>query len=66
MPELLEKEPELSKTPGWYKKYAVTQEQHDEWYEWAIGEICKKTRMKRKYAERSFAFDYLNLAPAVK
>lgn len=62
---LITNEPELIKTPEWYKKYAVTQEQHDEWYEWVIGRIMKQERCSRKTAEKLFCFDYLNLAPAV-
>ena len=64
--ELIKQDPETIKTPEWYKKYAVTQTQHDEWYEWAIDLICKRMKCSRKLAMRSFAFDYLNLAPSVK
>lgn len=64
--ELLEKEPELCKTSEWFKKYAVTQAQHDEWYEWAIAELCKAFHCSRKAVIRSFAFDYLNIAPSIK
>jgi hypothetical protein len=63
--ELVEKEPELTQTQEWYKKYAVTQTQHDEWYEWAITEICKFKKCSRKYAKRNFSLDYLNIAPSV-
>ena len=62
---LVENEPELIKTPEWYKKYAVSQELHDTWYEWAICEIAKSRRISKKFARRGFAFDYLNLAPTV-
>ena len=64
--ELCEKEPELIKTTEWYKKYEVTQAQHDEWYEWAIDMICKDRRCSRKYAKRVFAVESLNIAPNVK
>ena len=63
---IMDNEPELAKTIDWYKKYAVTQEQHDEWYKWAIDTIAKHYRMSKKAAVRHFAFDYLNLSPAVK
>jgi hypothetical protein len=63
---LIENEPELIKTPAWYKKYAVTKEQHDEWYEWAVQRISKYYRYSRKTAERFFAFDYLNVSPTIK
>ena len=62
---LIENEPELIKTSDWYKKYAVSQELHDEWYDWAIGEICKWKRCSRKYAKKNFAFEYLNLSPSI-
>lgn len=63
---LIENEPELIKTPDWYKKYEVSQELHDEWYEWAIDTIAKSRRASKKYVKKLFAFDYLNLAPSVK
>ena len=62
---LIAHEPELIKTPEWYDKYPVTQEQHDEWYNWVIGRIMKEKKCSRKIAVRLFTFDYLNLAPAV-
>ncbi len=64
--ELMEKEPELIKTSDWYKKYAVTQEQHDEWYEWAINLIAKHERCSKETARIRFVWDYLNLSPAIK
>lgn len=63
--EIMEKEPELCATPEWYKKYAVTQEQHDEWYEWAIQTIMKHYHWSRKMAIRQFCFPYLNVAPTI-
>ncbi len=64
--ELIEKEPELIKTSDWYKKYACTQEQHDEWYKWAIDTVAKHYGYSKKLAKRRFAFEYLNLSPTVK
>ncbi len=64
--ELKEKEPELIKTPDWYKKYAVTQAQHDEWYEWAIDTVAKHRKCSKKTAKDLFLWDYLNLSPSVK
>jgi len=63
---LIENESELIKTSDWYKKYAVSPELHDEWYEWAISEIMKRYRCSKKYARRQFCFEYLNVAPSVK
>ena len=63
---LIKNEPELITTPEWYKKYEVTQAQHDEWYEWAIDMICKDRRCSRKCAKRVFAVESLNIAPDIK
>jgi len=63
--ELIKKEPELIKSSDWYKKYAVSQEAHDEWYNWAIDIISKTFRMSKKYIKRGFCFDYLNCAPNI-
>ena len=64
--ELVEKEPELCKTIEWFKKYPCTQEQHDEWYDWAIGEVMKKYKFTKKRAKYNFCFIYLNVSPYVK
>ena len=64
--EIIEKEPELAKSREWYKKYAVTQAQHDEWYEWAIQRIAKYYGWSKKRATREFAFAYINVSPTVK
>jgi hypothetical protein len=64
--ELVEKEPELCATSEWYKKYAVTQAQHDEWYENAIALLAKHFRCGKKVAKRKFIWDYLNIAPSIK
>ena len=62
---LVENEPELIKTPEWYKKYAVSQLQHDLWYECAITEICRYNKCSRKFAKKNFCFQYLNVAPSI-
>jgi len=64
--QLVETEPELCKSGDWYEKYAITQEQHDEWYEWALDEIRKATKLSKKTVKRRFTFDYLNVAPSLK
>jgi hypothetical protein len=64
--ELAEKEPELVKTSAWYEKYAVTAEQHDEWYEWAIDSLSKQNKWSKKRTKSEFAFPYLNAAPSTK
>jgi hypothetical protein len=64
--ELIEKHPEEIKSPKWFDLFPVTQEQHDEWYDWAIALIAKRTRMSKKYAQKAFVFEYLNTAPNIK
>lgn len=64
--ELLKTQTDLMYTLAWYKKYPVTPEQHDEWYDWAIATVCKEYRMSAKMAKRQFVFAYLNCAPCVK
>jgi len=49
-----------------YDAYPCTQEQHDEWYEWAVREFKKHFRLSSiKRAKRDFAFVYLNTAPKI-
>ena len=48
-----------------YRRYQCTQEQHDEWYEWAINVISKYYRCGKKAARMKFVWDYLNLAPSI-
>ena len=62
---LIDNEPELIKSPEWYKKYAVSQELHDEWYEWATAKIAKHYKWSQKFAKRQFAIEYLNCSPSV-
>ena len=49
-----------------YDKYEVTQEQHDEWYKWAVKFIAKSQRVSQKYVRDSMGFIYLNAAPKIK
>lgn len=48
------------------KKYAVTQEQHDEWAEWFENFLMKKTKMSIKNVKRNSWGIYLDAAPMVK
>lgn len=63
---LIENEPELIKTSDWFNKYAVSQELHDEWYDWAIDTIAKSKRLSKKYVKKAFWMDYLNCSPSIK
>lgn len=68
--QILRENPEWKKNPHdhtreFYNTYRVTQAQHDEWYEWAIGLVMKTYRFGKKTARRQFALPYLNVAPSV-
>jgi len=70
MTQVEESHPEWMKEPqkhtrDFYNTYQVSQEQHDEWYIWAINEIAKKYRCSKKKAKHDFALAYLNVAPSV-
>jgi hypothetical protein len=62
---LIEHEPELIKTPDWFRKYEVSQELHDEWYEWAIDILSKAYHTSKANTKKQFCYLYLNLAPSV-
>ena len=64
--ELREKEPELIKTSAWFKKYAVTQKQHDEWREWLIKKLMWRFGISRKDIEKSMWMICFDTEPAVK
>ena len=53
-------------TRDFYRAYAVTQEQHDEWYEWAINRLAKYHKYSKKYAKKAFCLSYLNVSPIIK
>lgn len=63
--EVAEKYPEEVKTPEWFKLFPVTQEQHDEWYDWVISELSKRLRYSKVRIKKRFAFDYLDCAPYI-
>ena len=48
-----------------FKTYAVTEEQHDEWCEWAKEEIRKRTKLSKEYINRKWGFVYLQTSPSV-
>ena len=48
-----------------YKKYSVTEEQHDGWNKWLTNILIKKSRMSRKFIETHMWGIYLNTAPNV-
>lgn len=48
-----------------YDLFPVTQEQHDEWKDWAFNTFKKHFKLSKVGAERAFSFVYLNCAPKV-
>ena len=38
----------ILESPDWFKLYSVTQEQHDEWVNWAKEHVRKITKMSKK------------------
>jgi hypothetical protein len=63
--ELVKNEPELCKTPAWFKKYAITQDQYDEWYKWFISALQRDQKCSKKSAQRHSWSLQLNLAPSI-
>ena len=62
---VINKYPNEIRTPDWFKLFPVTQDQHDEWYNWAIDTISKELKVSKSIAKQKFAFDYLDSAPYV-
>ena len=68
--KVLENHPEWQDDPPshsreFYAAYTVTDEQHDEWYAWAIQKVMKHYRYGKKRAERDFCLPYLDVSPMV-
>jgi len=69
--KILEENPEWKENPrehtkDFYKKYAVTQEQHDEWEKWAKEYIRKVAKVSKSYLNRAWWSIFLNISPIVK
>ena len=60
-----EKDPEKH-SRDFYQTYAVTTEQHNEWYDWFIKRVMKHYKIGKKRAIKDTAIDYLNVSPTVK
>jgi len=68
--KILEENPKWKENPSehtreFYEKYAVTQEQHDEWLQWAKEYTKKVTKVRGELFNRSWGFVYLDCAPQV-
>lgn len=68
--KVLEDNPEWKGTPSnhtrdFYNKYAVTQEQHDEWEIWAKDYTKKVTKVNKSVFKNTWPWVYLNTAPNI-
>ena len=64
--QIKDKHPELLEdSQGFYDTYKVTQEQHDEWYDWFIDAFSKHCKMSKELAERYSGFTYLDVSPTI-
>jgi len=64
--DVIKKHPKLTKTSEWFKKYKVTQEQHDDWEKWCFNYVKNITKLPKKTIKRLWWTIYLNYAPSVK
>lgn len=53
-------------TRDFYNKYAVTQEQHDEWVKEAKELLRKKYKMSKRMVDKGWWSVYLNCSPSVE
>lgn len=64
--ELIAKHPkEVLGDPTWFKLYPVTQEQHDEWMDWAKKYVKGILKLKGKQFDYNWGMIYLDSAPSV-
>lgn len=68
--KLLKEHPDWEKDPQahtkeFYDMHKVTQEQHDEWREWAITALAKERRLSKRYIKMGFWVLDLNAAPSI-
>mgnify|MGYP000217737854 CR=1 FL=1 len=53
-------------TARFYKDFAVSQKQHDEWDKQIRKELKNKLKLSKKIFDKSYSFLYLNIAPSIK
>lgn len=68
--KIKEKHPEWEKDPHkysieFYETYMVTEEQHDEWEEWAKEYVRKITHLPKALIDRGWWSIYLNVSPQI-
>jgi hypothetical protein len=67
--EILKAHPEMLETDmsDWfYKTYAVTKAEHDEWYRWVIDALAKERKISKRATKRLFVWEDMDLAPSIK
>jgi hypothetical protein len=69
--QVLKENPEWEVNPHehtreFLNKYKVTQEQHDQWEEWAKAYCKKVTKCTKSYLNRAWGLTYLNVAPMIR
>jgi hypothetical protein len=64
--KVIEKYPEEIKSPEWFKLFPCTQEQCDEWENWAKALLKKKDKLRNWEIDRMWGFIYLDCSPYVK
>lgn len=64
--ELIKKHPKLVKSPRWFLKYAVTQEQYDEWRKEVETLLSKKYRFSKQFIKHGWWSIELTCAPSIK
>lgn len=63
--QIQKEHPELTDSYDFYTRYAVTQEQHDEWEKWAKEYVRKCTGYSKRLIERQWWSVYLDTSPMV-
>ena len=59
MDDVLKEYPKEKNDNGWLGKYAITEQQHDEWRTFYIDYLRKHLKCSKRFAEQSFS--YFNL-----
>lgn len=64
--EVVANHPDKVDSPDWFKLYPVTQEQYEDFEEWAIQHIMEVTKMSRTFTIKTMQYAMLDCAPYVK
>lgn len=64
--EVVKRHPkEFLRDSDWFRAYAVTQEQHDEWEKWAKEHVRKTTKLPKRFIDKIWGFTYLDVVPDI-